>query len=174
MKAAVLHALGEAPSYEGFAEPTPNKDEALVSVKAASLKNSDKMMADGSHYDSRRQLPAVVGLDGSGGAAGRHPSVLRWPSAALRDDGGEDRRAENLLPAGTGCGGRSDGSGLAKSCNVVVARAGVASETGARRDRADPRRDPGRREAGRPARQAPGGRTRRRRRTSRGSVGGIG
>ena len=66
MKAAVLHALGEAPSYEGFAEPTPNKDEALVSVKAASLKNSDKMVADGSHYDSRRQLPAVVGLDGVG------------------------------------------------------------------------------------------------------------
>ncbi len=40
MKAAVLHALGEAPSYEGFAEPTPNKDETLVSVRAASLKNS--------------------------------------------------------------------------------------------------------------------------------------
>ena len=66
MKAAVLHALGEAPSYEGFAEPTPNKDETLVSVRAASLKNSDKMMADGSHYDSLRQLPAVVGLDGVG------------------------------------------------------------------------------------------------------------
>ena len=63
MKAAVLHALGEAPSYEGFAEPTPNKDETLVSVRAASLKNSDKMMADGSRYDSLRQLPAVVGLD---------------------------------------------------------------------------------------------------------------
>jgi NADPH:quinone reductase-like Zn-dependent oxidoreductase len=65
-KAAVLHALGEAPSYEGFAEPKPNKDETLVSVRAASLKNSDKMMADGSHYDSLRQLPAVVGLDGVG------------------------------------------------------------------------------------------------------------
>jgi NADPH:quinone reductase-like Zn-dependent oxidoreductase len=58
MKAAVLHALGEAPSYEGFAEPTPNKDETLVSVRAASLKNSDKMMADGSGVAaaaSRRQ-----------------------------------------------------------------------------------------------------------------------
>jgi NADPH:quinone reductase-like Zn-dependent oxidoreductase len=66
MKAAVLHALGEAPSYEGFAEPTPNKDETLVGVRAASLKNSDKMMADGSHYDSLRRLPAVVGLDGVG------------------------------------------------------------------------------------------------------------
>jgi hypothetical protein len=30
MKAAVLHALGDAPRYEDFAEPTPNKDEALV------------------------------------------------------------------------------------------------------------------------------------------------
>jgi NADPH:quinone reductase-like Zn-dependent oxidoreductase len=35
-------------------------------VRAASLKNSDKMMADGSHYDSFHQLPAVVGLDGMG------------------------------------------------------------------------------------------------------------
>ena len=35
-------------------------------MRAASLKNSDKMMADGSHYDSLRQLPAVVGLDGVG------------------------------------------------------------------------------------------------------------
>jgi NADPH:quinone reductase-like Zn-dependent oxidoreductase len=66
VKAAVLHALGEAPSYEGFAEPTPNKDETLVGVRPASLKNSDKMMADGSHYDSLRRLPAVVGLDGVG------------------------------------------------------------------------------------------------------------
>jgi len=66
MKAAVLHALGDAPRYEDFAEPTPDKDEALVSVRAASLKSSDKMMADGSHYDSLRRLPAVVGLDGMG------------------------------------------------------------------------------------------------------------
>ena len=66
MKAAVLHALGEVPRYEEFAEPTPDRDEALVQVRAASLKNSDKMMADGSHYDSLRQLPAVVGLDGVG------------------------------------------------------------------------------------------------------------
>jgi NADPH:quinone reductase-like Zn-dependent oxidoreductase len=36
MKAAVLHALGVAPRYEEFAEPTPNLDEALVSVRAAS------------------------------------------------------------------------------------------------------------------------------------------
>ena len=35
-------------------------------MRAASLKNIDKMMADGSHYDSFRQLPAVVGVDGVG------------------------------------------------------------------------------------------------------------
>jgi NADPH:quinone reductase-like Zn-dependent oxidoreductase len=65
MKAAVLHALGAAPRYGDFAEPTPDTDEALVQIRAASLK-SDKMMADGSHYDSIRELPAVVGLDGVG------------------------------------------------------------------------------------------------------------
>ena len=128
MKAAVLHALGEAPSHERLAEPTPNKDETLVSVRAASLKNSDKMMADGSHYDSLRQLPAVVGLDGMGEVEDDTRVYSRWPSAALRDDGGEDRRAEGFLPAGTGCCGRSDGSGLAKPGNSVVARAGVESQ----------------------------------------------
>jgi NADPH:quinone reductase-like Zn-dependent oxidoreductase len=66
MKAAVLHALGTAPRCEDFADPTPNEDEALVSVKAPSLKASDKMTADGSHYDSIQELPAVVGLDGVG------------------------------------------------------------------------------------------------------------
>ena len=30
------------------------------------------------------------------------------------------------MPAGTGCGGRSEGSGLAEPCNVVVAGAGLA------------------------------------------------
>jgi NADPH:quinone reductase-like Zn-dependent oxidoreductase len=66
MKAAILHALGEAPRYEDFSEPAPNEDEALVSMRAASLKNIDRMMADGSHYDSHRELPSVVGVDGVG------------------------------------------------------------------------------------------------------------
>ena len=66
MKAAVLHALGDAPRYEDFADPTPTNDEALVRMRAASLNNINKLMADGSHYDSFRQLPTVVGLDGVG------------------------------------------------------------------------------------------------------------
>jgi hypothetical protein len=34
-----------------------------VSMRAASLKNIDRMMADGSHYDSHRELPSLVGVD---------------------------------------------------------------------------------------------------------------
>jgi dihydroflavonol-4-reductase len=33
---------GDAPRYEDFPEPTPNKDEALVRVRAASLKNATR------------------------------------------------------------------------------------------------------------------------------------
>jgi NADPH:quinone reductase-like Zn-dependent oxidoreductase len=66
MKAAVLHALGKPPRFEDFPDPEPRPDEVLVRVRAASLKNSDKMMASGSHYDSYRELPAICGVDGVG------------------------------------------------------------------------------------------------------------
>ena len=66
MKAAVLHTLGEPPRFEDFPEPQPGQDEVLVRIKAASLKNIDKLMASGSHYDSHRQLPVVCGIDGVG------------------------------------------------------------------------------------------------------------
>lgn len=66
MKAAVLHRLGEPPQWEDFPDPTPNPGEVVVNVKAASLKNSDKMMASGSHYDSYRVFPVICGLDGVG------------------------------------------------------------------------------------------------------------
>ena len=36
----------------------------VVQVKAASLKNIDKAMASGSHYDSHRELPVICGVDG--------------------------------------------------------------------------------------------------------------
>ena len=66
MKAAVLHALGESPRCEVFAEPQESEGEVLVRVKAASLKNVDKMMANGSHYERIPQLPCVCGVDGVG------------------------------------------------------------------------------------------------------------
>src|SRR5260221_157571 len=66
MKAAVLHALGQSPRYEDFADPQTTEGEVLVRVKAASLKNVDKMMATGSHYDRLPDLPCVCGIDGVG------------------------------------------------------------------------------------------------------------
>jgi len=67
MKAAVLHHFGSIPRYEDFPDPTPEKDEILVQVKAVALENIDKAMAKGTHYASRQflpKLPAIVGSDG--------------------------------------------------------------------------------------------------------------
>src|SRR5215475_8061448 len=66
MKAAVLRTPGNPPHYEDFPDPQPGQDEVIVHVKAASLKNIDKAMASGSHYDSHRELPVVCGVDGVG------------------------------------------------------------------------------------------------------------
>src|SRR6267154_5502995 len=66
MKAALLRTLGKPPHFEEFADPKPSQGEVIVHVKAASLKNIDKMMASGSHYDSHTKLPVVCGTDGVG------------------------------------------------------------------------------------------------------------
>jgi NADPH:quinone reductase-like Zn-dependent oxidoreductase len=66
MKAAVLHELGKAPRFEEFAEPVAGKDEAIVRVRAASLKSVDRQLAGGTHYANPRELPVVCGTDGVG------------------------------------------------------------------------------------------------------------
>ena len=66
MHAAVLHALGQAPRYEEFADPVAGDGEALVDVLAASLKPIDKQLASGTHYAKPRQLPCICGTDGVG------------------------------------------------------------------------------------------------------------
>src|SRR5258708_12346530 len=66
MKPAVLHALGKAPRCEEFAEPAAGKDEAVVRVRAASLKGIDRQLASGSHYASPREFPVVCGTGGVG------------------------------------------------------------------------------------------------------------
>jgi len=67
MKAAVLHELGQAPRFEEFVEPAANgTDEAIIRVRAASLKPVEKQMASGSHYASPRELPVICGIDGVG------------------------------------------------------------------------------------------------------------
>jgi NADPH:quinone reductase-like Zn-dependent oxidoreductase len=64
MKAAVLHTLGELPRFEDFPDPQPGPGEVRVHVRAASLKNVEKAMASGSHYDSYHEFPAICGVDG--------------------------------------------------------------------------------------------------------------
>src|SRR5215813_1047154 len=69
MKAAVLHNFGEAPRYEDFPDPTLGEDQVLVRIKAVSLENVDRAVANGSHFASRQffpNLPAVVSFDGIG------------------------------------------------------------------------------------------------------------
>ncbi|MDN5289127.1 MAG: NADPH:quinone reductase [Mucilaginibacter sp.] len=66
MKAAVLYKAGEIPQYDEFTNPIPQAHEQLVYVKAASIKNLDKMRAKGAHYDQHKNYPVVVGVDGVG------------------------------------------------------------------------------------------------------------
>lgn len=65
MKAAVIHQTGEIPQYEEIADPVIKAGQQLGYVKAASIKNLDKSLARGSHYDKTYQaFPVIVGVDG--------------------------------------------------------------------------------------------------------------
>jgi hypothetical protein len=50
MHAAVLHGIGHTPRYELFPAPAASDGDAVVSVTAAALKPSDRLMANGVHY----------------------------------------------------------------------------------------------------------------------------
>lgn len=68
MKAAVLHATGDAPRFEDFAEPAAGAGETPVRVTAAPIKPLDRAIAAGTHYSSPKAdaLPIVAGQDGVG------------------------------------------------------------------------------------------------------------
>ncbi len=65
MHAAVLHGAGRPPRYEFFPSPVAGAGEAVVTVTAAALKPSDRLMARGVHY-APAAFPQVAGLDGVG------------------------------------------------------------------------------------------------------------
>lgn len=70
MKAAVVFQKGELPKYvENYTVPkVQHENEVLVDVKAAAVKNLDKMRASGSHYslEGKAWEPFVVGGDAVG------------------------------------------------------------------------------------------------------------
>ena len=65
IRAAVLHGIGQDPSYETFPAPVAGDGEAVVTVTAAALKPSDRLMAEGVHY-APGTFPQIAGLDGVG------------------------------------------------------------------------------------------------------------
>lgn len=66
MKAAIVHRLGTHPQYGDFPNPQPKEGQALLNVKAAAIKQVDKMKVAGTHYTTYAQLPVVPGIDGAG------------------------------------------------------------------------------------------------------------
>ncbi|HEY8458333.1 MAG TPA: zinc-binding alcohol dehydrogenase family protein [Actinopolymorphaceae bacterium] len=64
MKAAVIERFGEAPVLGDVAEPQADGGRVVARVRAAAIKNVERMLVAGTHYASARLTPpAPVGLD---------------------------------------------------------------------------------------------------------------
>lgn len=88
MHAAVLHTPGQPPRYELFPDPVPGPGEAIVQVRAASLKPIERLMAGGTHYASPREFPIVCGVDGVGTLDDGTRVFFggpRWPNGAMAE-----------------------------------------------------------------------------------------
>lgn len=66
IKAAIVHAFDQPPSYSEIAAPTALHGEVLVQVKAAALSQLVRAQASGKHYSSGKTTPMVPGADGVG------------------------------------------------------------------------------------------------------------
>jgi NADPH:quinone reductase-like Zn-dependent oxidoreductase len=67
MKAAVVNARGQAPTYQSFPDPEPQGGEAIIHMRAAGLHPVVKAIASGTHYASgAADGPAIPGIDGVG------------------------------------------------------------------------------------------------------------
>ena len=65
MRAAVLHAYGQAPEPGEFDEPVAGDGQVVVDVRAAAIHHLDLLKATGTFYLSQ-PLPSVPGTDGVG------------------------------------------------------------------------------------------------------------
>ncbi|QVQ53747.1 zinc-binding alcohol dehydrogenase family protein [Spiractinospora alimapuensis] len=64
MKAAVVERLGQTPVCAEIPEPAPEGDLVVATLRAAAVKNVERMLAAGTHYGSGRMaLPLTMGTD---------------------------------------------------------------------------------------------------------------
>lgn len=64
MKAAILERFGDAPALREIPEPQAGTGEVIVNVRAAAVKNIERMLAAGTHYASAQMvLPSPMGMD---------------------------------------------------------------------------------------------------------------
>lgn len=66
VKAAIVQAAGQPPTYGEFSEPVPSEDESRIAVTAAAISHVVKSRASGTHYSSSGRFPFVAGIDGVG------------------------------------------------------------------------------------------------------------
>ncbi|MET0451483.1 MAG: zinc-binding alcohol dehydrogenase family protein [Mycobacterium sp.] len=65
MKAAVVNAWGDTPTYSDYPDPEPQGGTVVADVEASSLTNLTRGLVSGKHYASKQiQLPTVPGFDG--------------------------------------------------------------------------------------------------------------
>jgi NADPH:quinone reductase-like Zn-dependent oxidoreductase len=87
MRAAVLTAHGEPPSYAEHSDPTPRDGEILVRITAATIVPLDLLCASGTSYFGPPALPYVPGVQGVGMTeAGER--VWLYASAGMRPGDG--------------------------------------------------------------------------------------
>lgn len=66
MKAAIVMARGEAPTYGDFPEPSAAPGQCIVQVAASALNHVTRSRASGEHYSSAGSFPFIPGIDGTG------------------------------------------------------------------------------------------------------------
>jgi NADPH:quinone reductase-like Zn-dependent oxidoreductase len=66
MKAAVVLAANQPPTFTTFERPAPRDGFELIEVHACALSNLTKAVASGAHYSAEGLYPSVPGVDGAG------------------------------------------------------------------------------------------------------------
>lgn len=66
MRAAIVSAMGVAPTLGEMGLPVPLGGEQRIKVTAAAISHVTKARASGAHYSANDEFPFVVGVDGVG------------------------------------------------------------------------------------------------------------